>query len=125
MRKTLGPLLGLLVLGAVAVAIYFSASKEAFQSHIVEVNGLIGSEKSNFFDDLRVKDRLGELGLVVHYQKAGSRQIDTFYNPADYDFVFLQDCRPPSWFGASIHRANTTRRFSHPWPSPPGNPSQI
>jgi hypothetical protein len=88
MRKTLGPLLGLLVLGGVAVAIYFSASQEAFQSHVVEINGLIGSEKSDFFDDPRVKDRLGELGLVVHYQKAGSRQIGTSYNPADYDFVF-------------------------------------
>jgi hypothetical protein len=88
MRKTLGPLLGLLVLGGVAVAIYFSASEKVFQSHMVEINGLIGSEKSDFFDDPRVKDRLEELGLVVHYQKAGSRQIGTSYNPVDYDFVF-------------------------------------
>ncbi len=88
MRKILGPLLGLLVLGGVGVAIFFSASEEAFHSRIVEINGLIGSEKSDFFDDPRVKDRLEELGLVVRYQKAGSRQIGTSFNPADYDFAF-------------------------------------
>ena len=88
MRKTLGPLLGLLVLGGVGAAIYFSATEEAFHSRIIEVNGLIGSEKSDFFDDSRVKDRLEELGLLVRYQKAGSRQIGTSYKPADYDFAF-------------------------------------
>jgi hypothetical protein len=44
----------LLVLGGVAVAIYFSASEEVFQGHIVEINGLIGSEKSDFFDNPRL-----------------------------------------------------------------------
>lgn len=88
MRKTLGPLLGLVVLVGVGVAIYFSATEEALYRNTIEVKGLIGSEKRAFFDDARVKDRLEELGLVVHYQKAGSRQIGTSFNLSEYDFAF-------------------------------------
>lgn len=88
MNKTIGPILGILLLLGVGVAIYFSASEQAQFRDLVQVKGLIGSEKRPFFDDERVKQRLKELGVVVQYQKAGSRQIATSFNVGQYDFAF-------------------------------------
>jgi len=88
MKKILGPVLGVLVLLGVGAAIYFSASEQSQFRNMVEVKGLIGSEKQVFFDDERVKKRLAELGLKVNYRKAGSRQIATSFNLGEFDFAF-------------------------------------
>jgi len=88
MKKIIGPVLGILVLLGVGAAIYFSASEQSHFRNIVEVKGLIGSEKQEFFDDPRVQKRLEQLGLRVVYQKAGSRQIATSFNLGSYDYAF-------------------------------------
>jgi len=88
MKRILGPVLSLLLLAGVGVAIYFSVSEQALNRGLVQVTGLIGSEKQDFFDDSRVVDRLRELGLQVQYRKAGSREIATTFDLSQYDFVF-------------------------------------
>jgi len=50
--------------------------------------GLIGSEKAPFFEDERVQEALQRNGLEVQVQKAGSREIATSFNLAEYDFAF-------------------------------------
>ena len=41
------------------------------------VEGIIGSEKRDYFEDPEVKSRLAELGYTVKFSTAGSRQIAT------------------------------------------------
>lgn len=88
MKKVLGPLLGLLLLAGIGAAVIYSANEQSLSRSTVEVSGLIGSEKRDFFDDLRVQERLKALGLIVKYRKAGSRQIGTSFNLGEYDFAF-------------------------------------
>lgn len=88
MKKILGPVVSLVLLTGVGVAIYLSASEQANIRDTLEVTGLIGSEKQDFFDDEHVQQRLRELGLVVRYHKAGSRQIATSFDLSQYDFAF-------------------------------------
>ncbi len=68
----------------VGIAVYNSI----LSNSAVHVSGLIGSEKQPFFDDIRVQERLKELGYVVEYQKAGSRQIATSFDLSSYDYAF-------------------------------------
>lgn len=88
MKKLMGPLLGVVLLVGIGAAVIYSANKETLNRRTVEVSGLIGSEKRDFFDDPRVQQRLHELGLIVKYRKAGSRQIGTSFNLGEYDFAF-------------------------------------
>lgn len=88
MRKFLGPILSLALLVGVGAAIYFSASEQLHLGNTIEVRGLIGSEKEEFFRDERVVKALAKQGLVVHAEKAGSRQIATSYDLSKYDFAF-------------------------------------
>ncbi|WP_306357059.1 MULTISPECIES: three-helix bundle dimerization domain-containing protein [unclassified Nocardia] len=52
------------------------------------VRGVIGSEKAAFFGDPRVIETLAGHGLTVEVDPAGSRQIATSVDLADYDFAF-------------------------------------
>jgi hypothetical protein len=88
MRKIIGPLLtGLLVVG-VGAAIYLSAGKQLSQLEKVDVRGLIGSEKLEFFSDPRVRELLSNHGLEVEIKKAGSREIATRHDLKQWDFAF-------------------------------------
>ena len=73
------------------LAVAFIAAIFAFSNYVtqpVPIIGVIGSEKSAFFDDERVQEALRKNGFEVTVQKAGSRQIATSYNLCEYDFVF-------------------------------------
>lgn len=52
------------------------------------VEGIIGSEKRDYFEDPEVKSRLAELGYTVKFSTAGSRQIATNTDLDKQDFVF-------------------------------------
>ena len=88
MRRWLGPLLGILLLGGVGIGLYFSAHEQQLLTQQVTVRGVIGSEKEDFFRDPRVIEALSARRLTVSVEKAGSRQIATLPNLERYDFAF-------------------------------------
>ncbi len=95
LRKTVGPLLALVVAAGVGGGIYLSAQRKAADdraridaSQLVTVRGMIGSEKEGFFTDPRVIEALRKKGLVVHIEKVGSRQISLRSDVKNYDFGF-------------------------------------
>jgi hypothetical protein len=55
---------------------------------ITVVRGVIGSEKSAFFEDEDVQAAFAEHGLAVEVDPAGSRQIATSIDLDEYDFAF-------------------------------------
>ncbi|AYF79482.1 hypothetical protein D7D52_29705 [Nocardia yunnanensis] len=52
------------------------------------VHGVVGSEKSAFFDDPKVAEALAGHGLKVEVEPAGSRQIAATVDLGKYDFAF-------------------------------------
>lgn len=94
MKRILGPTLAAILAVGVIVAIVVSNQKntevEAIRtaaSAIVEIKGMIGSEKESYFADPRVMDRLASKGLHVTIEKVGSRAIAS-RNLTGYDFGF-------------------------------------
>ena len=88
LRRLLGPILSLLLIGGVGIGIWFSASS-AFQARqVVTIRGLTGSEKEEFFRDERVIAALRRNQLEVIIEKAGSREIATKLTGGAYDFGF-------------------------------------
>lgn len=90
-RKLLAPVLGGLLLLAVAAGIWRShqdAQQPTATTALRSVRGLIGSEKQAFFDDPRVQQLFAQAGLVVHTDKAGSRDMARHPELKSYDFGF-------------------------------------
>lgn len=95
MRRWLGSLLGILLLGGIGIGIYFSAQEQqrltqqqVFERQQITVRGVIGSEKEDFFRDPKVIEALRVHRLNVSVEKAGSRQIATLPNLESNDFAF-------------------------------------
>jgi len=88
MKRLLGPLLLVVLVIGVGAAIYLSATQQLALNKVVTVKGLIGSEKEAFFTDPRVVDALRKGGIVVQFDKAGSRTIATDPKLSTYDFAF-------------------------------------
>ena len=93
-RRILGPALAAILLLGIAGATYVSHQRVAEAERerdraatMVELKGMIGSEKESFFADTRVVERLAEKGLRVKVEKVGSREIAT-RDLAGYDFGF-------------------------------------
>lgn len=93
-RRILGPLLATVLAVGIGAAIYLSYNRNAEQQAaiaaaeaIVEVKGMIGSEKESFFADSKVIERLAAKGLRVKVEKVGSREIST-RDFTGYDFGF-------------------------------------
>jgi hypothetical protein len=93
-RRVLGPAFAVILAVGVGAAIFVShsrkaeeqAAKEAAQA-IVEVKGMIGSEKESFFADPKVIELLASKGLRVKVEKVGSREIAS-RDFSGYDFAF-------------------------------------
>ncbi len=88
MKRLIGPLLLVLLLAGVGAAIYFSVRDQFVQHSIVNVRGLISSDKQDFFNDPAVQKALLRGGFVVDPIKAGSREIATGYDLKTFDFAF-------------------------------------
>lgn len=94
LRRILGPVLaGILAIG-LGAAVYVSygrntaekTAKEAAAA-VIDIKGMIGSEKESYFADPKVIELLAARGLRVKVEKIGSREIAT--RPlAGYDFGF-------------------------------------
>jgi hypothetical protein len=87
MKRLLGPLLLVVLVIGVGAAIYFSATQQFALRQVVNVKGLIGSEKEAFFRDPKVIDALRKGGVEVQFDKAGSRTIASA-DLSKYDFAF-------------------------------------
>lgn len=88
MKRLLGPLLLAVLVIGVGAAIYFSVNQQILLRQTVTVKGAIGSEKEAFFNDPKVIAALQMNGIVVQFDKAGSRSIATTLDVSKYDFVF-------------------------------------
>lgn len=87
MKRLLGPLLAIILVVGIGAAIFFAVSLQWSASQIVQVKGVIGSEKEAFFSDPRVIEALKAHQLAVNIEKAGSREIAT-RDLSQYDFAF-------------------------------------
>jgi len=94
LRKILAPVLAVALLAGVGAAIFVSSTRKietdaahAAAKAVVQVRGMIGSEKETYFHDPRVQARLRQLGFVATVDKVGSREIST-RNLKGYDFGF-------------------------------------
>lgn len=94
-KRILGPFLAVVLALGVVAAIYVSAGRKAEQqavkdaaSAVIEIKGMIGSEKESFFLDPRVAAvLLNKYNLRVKVEKVGSREIST-RELKGYDFGF-------------------------------------
>ena len=94
MKRLIGPLLALVLLVGVGFAGWRSYSQNAGQettrleaAKVEVVRGLIGSEKEGFFNDPRLAAVLKKNGLVVQFEKAGSRAIAQRGDLKGFDFA--------------------------------------
>lgn len=84
LRKILAPALAVALLLGVGAAIVVSSQRkqetdaaQIAQQAVVQIRGMIGSEKEPYFNDPRVQARLRELGFAVSVDKVGSRALST------------------------------------------------
>ncbi|WP_144630721.1 hypothetical protein [Bordetella genomosp. 13] len=94
LRKILAPILAVALLVGIGGAIYVSSTRklendaaQAAAKAVVQVRGMIGSEKETYFLDPRVQARLKQLGFTVTVDKVGSREISA-RKLDGYDFGF-------------------------------------
>lgn len=101
-KKIIGPALVILLLTAVGSGIYYSATDEAYSAPdnavsgrvavpaalVVQINGLTGSEKLGYLEDVRVQGVAGRNGLQVVAKSAGSREMAIYPKLKQQDFAF-------------------------------------
>ncbi|KOV31672.1 hypothetical protein ADK60_14535 [Streptomyces sp. XY431] len=119
MKRVIGVLTVLLVLGGLAFAVV-NRTKDPKDdpkndpAKVVTLAGMVGSEKGAFFDDQQVKDALKARGLVVNTQSAGSWQMGDLKND-NLDFVFPASQQPAEAIKADHNLKSTpTRPFYSP-----------
>jgi hypothetical protein len=88
MRRIVGPLLLVALLVGVGWALWRSVGESLGSRRVVEVRGLVGSEKMGYLTDPRVLAELRKHGLDLHVEKAGSREMTLRTDLAHYDFAF-------------------------------------
>ncbi|MEU6234208.1 hypothetical protein [Kitasatospora sp. NPDC047058] len=94
MRRVFGVLVAVLLLGGVAFALLQPGGDGKDKGPVtVTVNGLIGSEKREFFDDPAVRAELAAQGMAVKVQSAGSWQMGDNLDGMDFAFPASQ---PPA-----------------------------
>jgi hypothetical protein len=91
LRRVLGPVALVILVVAVAFAVYLStreAGKNRAARAVVTVRGLVGSEKEAYLRDPRVLDELRRNGIDLRIETSGSRAMTTRTDLATYDFAF-------------------------------------
>jgi hypothetical protein len=93
-KRVMGPALAAILAVGIAAAIYVSHGRNAEElaareaaAAIVDLKGMIGSEKESFFADPKVIELLAARGFRVKVEKVGSREIAT-RDFSGYDFGF-------------------------------------
>ncbi|MFJ4669210.1 hypothetical protein [Kitasatospora purpeofusca] len=116
MKRVIGVLTVLLVLGGLAFAVLNRKTDHPKDDpgKLITLTGMVGSEKGAFFDDQKVKDALKARGLVVNTQSAGSWQMGDLKND-NLDFVFPASQQPAEAIKAAHNLKSTpTRPFYSP-----------
>jgi hypothetical protein len=93
-KRVLGPTFAVILAVGIGAAVYISHKRKSdvdavkvAASTIVEVKGMIGSEKESYFNDPKVVELLAAKGFRVRFEKVGSREIAT-RDFKGYDFGF-------------------------------------
>ncbi|WP_405004184.1 substrate-binding domain-containing protein [Kitasatospora purpeofusca] len=95
MKRVIGVLTVLLVLGGLAFAVLNRTKEpEDDTGEVATLTGMVGSEKGPFFGDQRVKDALKAKGLAVSAQSVGSWQMGNV-GTKGMDFAFPSS-QPPA-----------------------------
>ncbi|MEV7598676.1 hypothetical protein AB0O91_14970 [Kitasatospora sp. NPDC089797] len=96
MRRALGVLAALALLGGVTYALVPDPGPDPVRKPLLTVTGLIGSEKRAFFEDAEVKKELAEQGLAVRADSTGSWTMSeqARKSQGDLDFAFPASTAP-------------------------------
>lgn len=114
MRRILGILLGLLLIGGVA-AVVLAREQGPQPTATKTVRGVIGSEKSEFFRDPGVVKALASKGYTVKAESSGSWAMDQLALK-EYDFAFPSSSEPAKEIAAAagVKGAQETKPFYSP-----------
>ncbi len=111
-RRVLSWVLALVLLGVLGVVVF--RDRIGVTAPPTVVTGVIGSEKVAFFADPRVREVFRANGLDVRVDPAGSRQIATTVQLANYDFAFPSSSPAADKLLAAHPAARTYAPFSSP-----------
>ncbi|MGW5342336.1 hypothetical protein [Streptomyces sp. HUAS TT3] len=113
MRRILAIVLGVLLLGGVVLAVILDGGSQPTATKTVE--GVIGSEKAEFFRDPDVVKALRNKGYTVRTETSGSWAMDRL-QLSRYDFAFPSSSEPAPEIeaAAGIKGAQTARPFFSP-----------
>ncbi|WP_035850349.1 hypothetical protein [Kitasatospora azatica] len=113
MKRLVGVVVALGLVAGVAVIIEQNCCRPPGKDTSITLRGLIGSEKSDFFDNRDVQRALTAKGLTVHVDHAGSWQMATDTENGSYDFAF-----PASSVAAAAIKTKITTVPARPFYSP-------
>ncbi|MFD3542966.1 hypothetical protein ACFWUQ_26215 [Streptomyces sp. NPDC058662] len=114
MRRILGIILGLLLIGGSA-AVALLQGQDPEPAATKTVRGVIGSEKSDFFRDPDVVKALADRGYTVRTETSGSWAMDQL-SLQDFDFAFPSSSEPAKEVAAAagLKGAQETKPFFSP-----------
>ncbi|MEU9159593.1 substrate-binding domain-containing protein [Streptomyces sp. NPDC048424] len=115
MRRILGIVLGLLLIGGVLYVVAFQGKDHPETTATKTVRGVIGSEKSEFFRDPDVVKALAAKGYTVKTETSGSWAMDQLALK-EFDFAFPGSSEPAKEVAAAagLKGAQETKPFYSP-----------
>ncbi|MFJ3722415.1 hypothetical protein ACIPYQ_07545 [Streptomyces sp. NPDC090045] len=115
MRRILGIVLGLLLIGGVLYVVAFQGQDHPETTATKTVRGVIGSEKSEFFRDPDVVRALAAKGYTVKTETSGSWAMDQLALK-EFDFAFPSSSEPAKEVAAAagVKGAQETKPFYSP-----------
>uniref|UniRef100_A0AAU2JWD0 Substrate-binding domain-containing protein n=1 Tax=Streptomyces sp. NBC_00049 TaxID=2903617 RepID=A0AAU2JWD0_9ACTN len=115
MRRILGIVLGLLLIGGVLYVVAFKEQGNPETTATKTVRGVIGSEKSEFFRDPDVVKALAAKGYTVKTETSGSWAMDQLALK-EFDFAFPSSSEPAKEVAAAagLKGAQETKPFYSP-----------
>ncbi|MCM9081486.1 substrate-binding domain-containing protein [Streptomyces spororaveus] len=115
MRRILGIVLGLLLIGGVLYVVTFQGQDHPETTATKTVRGVIGSEKAEFFRDPDVVKALAAKGYTVKTETSGSWAMDQLALK-EFDFAFPSSSEPAKEVAAAagLKGAQETKPFFSP-----------
>lgn len=115
MRRIIGIVLSLVLVGLIGGALYIGLRSSSSSQQLVEVRGLSGSEKKEFFNSPEVREAFAARGYRLNVDYAGSREIAD-QDFSSYDFVF--PASSPSAERIKTQRKNEVKKTFTPFFTP-------
>lgn len=112
--RVLGPVLaGVLVLGVIGLAV-LPRTRSAPPAKLIDVRGLVGSEKEALLTDPETTAELAKAGYRLRVDVAGSREIATDRDLSGYDFAFPANAPQADQIRHELKIRNSYVPFSSP-----------